>query len=208
MKKIQFIIKPYLTCIMTFLFCMIITIIFPGQGYSQGAGYALDFDGVDDYILVPSASGDELNPQLNITVECWVNLNEIPSIDHQPYLVNKFNSYRLTIVSNGHAKFSIYDGATWYSSEATTVIEKNMWYHIAATYDGSRIRIFVNGMMERSTNLGASPVMQQNAQPVRIGSSDPSLSSYLTNGKIDNVRIWNTNRVPGQIQGSINQKVP
>ena len=84
MKKLRFIIRSVSFCIMTLLFSMIISIIFPKQGYSQGAGFALDFDGVDDYIMVPSSSGDELNPQTNITVECWVNLNEISSTDHNP----------------------------------------------------------------------------------------------------------------------------
>lgn len=207
MKKIRFMIRSVLFCMMIFLFSIIISIIFPIKGYSQGAGFTLDFDGVDDYIMVPSSSGDELNPQTNITVECWVNLNETPSSEHQSHLVTKFNSYRLIIGTSGLPMFSIYSGGTWYSSEGVTIIQKNKWYHVAGTYDGSRLRIFVNGVQEKLTNLGTSPLMQQNEEPVRIGASDPTCASCFTNGKMDGVRIWNTNRVPGQIQNAMNQKV-
>ncbi|MGB1000417.1 MAG: LamG-like jellyroll fold domain-containing protein, partial [Flavobacteriales bacterium] len=45
--------------------------------YSQGSGYALDFDGVDDYVSVGNST--ILRPTTNITIEAWVKPRTIGS---------------------------------------------------------------------------------------------------------------------------------
>jgi len=148
MNTPQSIIRPVLFYIETSLFSLVFLWVCSNNGYSQGAGYALDFDGVDDNVLVASSSGDELNPQTSITVECWINLNEVASSSRRHHLVSKWGSYGVIIETNGHPRFYIYDGS-WYDCQATTIILKNKWYNIARNYDGIDIKIYVNGMLER-----------------------------------------------------------
>jgi len=207
MNTPQSIIRPVLFYIETSLFSLVFLWVCSNNGYSQGAGYALDFDGVDDNILVASSSGDELNPQTSITVECWVNLNEVASSIRRHHMVSKWASYGLIIETNGHPKFYIYDG-NWYYCQATTIIQKNKWYHIAGSYDGIDLKIYVNGILEGTSTPG-SVLLRQNANPVRIGTGGtaPVIADFM-NGKIDEVRIWDTANTITQIQQSMNQKVP
>jgi len=207
MNKPQSIIKPVLYFIATSLLSLIFLWVCSNNGYSQGAGYALDFDGVDDNILVASSSGDELNPQTSITVECWINLNEVASSNRRHHMVSKWGSYGLIIETNGHPRFYIYDG-NWYDCQATTVIKKNKWYHIAGSYDGNDVKIYVNGILEGTSTPG-SVLLRQNSNPVRIGTGGtaPVIADFMY-GKIDEVRIWDTANTITKIQQSMNQKVP
>ncbi len=119
---------------------------------AQVPGKGLVFDGDDDYVNVPTSTSDELNPTESLTLECWVYLNEIPSDTHIPHLISRFNCYALTVGSNGLATAFIQnDEGDWFSKGGTTTITTNKWYHLAATYDGSNLRVFVNGEQEGMT---------------------------------------------------------
>ncbi len=113
---------------------------------AQVPGKGLVFDGDDDYVNVNTTTSDELNPTESLTLECWVYLNEIPSDTHNPHLISRFNCYSLTVGANGFATAYIQnDEGDWFSEAGTTTITTNKWYHLAATYDGSNLRVFVNG---------------------------------------------------------------
>jgi hypothetical protein len=58
--------------------------------------------------------------------------------------------------------------------------------HVAATYDGSTIRLYINGQLEGSKN--ASFQIGTNDLPLSIGSSDGGYRGMK--GAIDDVRIY------------------
>ena len=59
---------------------------------AQVPGNGLVFDGDDDYVYVATESRDELNPEENLTVETWVNLDSATAGVHQPFFVARLNS--------------------------------------------------------------------------------------------------------------------
>ncbi|MCB0332834.1 MAG: hypothetical protein KDD55_04995, partial [Bdellovibrionales bacterium] len=64
----------------------------------------------------------------------------------------------------------------------------NEWTHIAATYDGSIIRLFLNGLLDSST-AHSGEILEDN-RPLTLGAQPGSLSSAL-NGCIDDFVIYN-----------------
>ncbi len=78
----------------------------------------------------------------------------------------------------------------------------NTWYHIAATYDGSMIRLYINGcLVADSAHTGT---MIQNNLITAIGTQSSNSVSEHFRGHIDEVRIWNVTRTQQQILANMN----
>jgi subtilase family serine protease len=86
-----------------------------------------------------------------------------------------------------------------------TTIERDRWYHAAATYDGATWRLYLNGV-EDGMLVVNEPPRSDNTQHAGIGSALNSggVASGFFDGAIDEVRIWNVARTSGEIQESMN----
>lgn len=85
----------------------------------------------------------------------------------------------------------------------TAILPTNAWTHLAATYDGSNLRIYVNGV-----EAGITPVtgpMVTSTLPLRIGGN--ALWGEFFRGVIDEVRIYNRARSASEIGNDMNTPV-
>ena len=91
-------------------------------------------------------------------------------------------------------------GREWRSWETPgSVLTPGKWEHVAATYDGSDYRVYVNGELVFSQAFRAIP----HAAPVQwIG----RLTSFLE-GEVDEVRLWNVARTQEQIRETMYQNL-
>lgn len=71
-------------------------------------------------------------------------------------------------------------------------IERNRWYHIADTYDGSTIRVYVNGVLDGSASY-AQALRRGDNTNLYIG-GDGQFNNKWFYGQIQNVRVSNTAR--------------
>jgi hypothetical protein len=89
-----------------------------------------------------------------------------------------------------------------------TTIRKNIWYHAAVTYDGTFLKLYLNGVLESALEINKQP-MNQSAVKTAIGAvlltGDVPAGSF--NGLIDEVRIWNYARTQTEIQNEINKEI-
>lgn len=126
------------------------TIIGASWKYQNGL-WCLSFDGIDD--KVDCGKHESLNLQGALTCEAWVNLKGTPK--NYSCVLNKedtANTYGwgLLVHSNRKVQFWVDDGDAQGVQDATTVLQDNIWYHIAGRYNGSAINVFVNGAKEGS----------------------------------------------------------
>jgi hypothetical protein len=70
-----------------------------------------------------------------------------------------------------------------------------VWHYVTGVYDGSNLRIYVDGVQESSTNIG-SVVAYTGTDPLWIG-KDPN---RWFNGMVDEVRIYNRALSAGEVQ--------
>ncbi len=77
------------------------------------------------------------------------------------------------------------------------------WYHLAGTYDGKAITVYVNGVKVKSQPF--SGPMYIDKSDLFIGKGDPEFSfgEYL-HGLLDEIRLWNLARSPEQVRSSMN----
>jgi hypothetical protein len=75
--------------------------------------------------------------------------------------------------------------------------------HMAATYDGQRLRLYTNGVLDAEAAVPFSSI-SYDASPVRIGALEHCCGLLgRLNGRIDAVRIWNHPRSAALIQADM-----
>jgi hypothetical protein len=67
----------------------------------------------------------------------------------------------------------------------TTPLQANLNYHIATTYDGSNLRIYLNGALQATASVGSIGTPAQNFYLCGL----PGVSQFA--GRLDEVKIWN-----------------
>ncbi len=209
---LQFIYLNYKNMKKVNIFNILLTLFFMASTFllqAQVPENGLVLDGVDDYISVPSLAGDEFNPEFDLTLECWVNLNEAAAMGvHRPHLITKLGVYGLVIEESGYVRFFLFTDSVWYATPdyTTSLINPGLWYHLAATYDGAVARLYVNGVEQATVTI--NDTLFQNAENIRIGSFDMTGGVDNTAGMFEEVRIWNVTRTPAEIQDNMNRTIP
>ncbi|HLX69362.1 MAG TPA: LamG-like jellyroll fold domain-containing protein, partial [Verrucomicrobiae bacterium] len=176
--------------------------------YAPGeVGQAFNFNG-SSYVQMPD------NPTLHFTngmsVEAWINLNHYTGnntdiLVKYDALAFRANSYALSIegASTHRAYFTVVDtnfnGNQLFSSVA---IPTNQWVHIAGTYDGVTMNIYVNGILSGSA---AQPNgMFQGTRPLTIGASLNGGPVSFFAGEIDEASLYNRGLTAGEVQAIYN----
>src|SRR5262249_36495263 len=117
-------------------------------------GQAFSFGG-SGYVDVPDSISLHLVNAM--TMDAWVYRNE-PSTAFWTIVkkAGETHGYSLELEEGtGRVSFFIFfdNGAGtfgWVPATSTTVLQANTWYHVAGTFDGSALRIYVNGVLEKS----------------------------------------------------------
>ena len=168
---------------------------------------ALLFDGIDDYVQVPD--DDTLDITDEITVMAWVKVNDYES--GRFYTVagkwndrdGDYRGYLLgisTFDGNLQPRFYISsDGSNYPSAQSSINLNTGTWYHLAGTFDGSNLKIYVNGEEKGSYSYPAS--INSNNQPVLIGGDRAGGDNgRCFSGKIDEVKVYSCALTEGKIQ--------
>jgi len=160
-------------------------------------GSALNFQNSGDYLSI--ADNSLLKPS-NITVEAWVypttNFVNWTAIATKTTNGSWSDGYGLVKSGTGNIiRFFVNNYNSGSSGDATLAL--NTWSHVAGTYDGSTIKLYVNGTLINSASY--STPLTNSTQPLLIGRGAGS-NGYRWIGKIDDIRIYNYARSAEQIR--------
>lgn len=175
------------------------TIIETGQNSS------LAFNGTtSSYASIPDAPA--LNITNAITLEAWINP---ASWIYRGTIVSKESTnrgYVLRISSSGALSFAFGTSST--VNEIITVsphpLVLNEWQHVAATYDGTTMKLYRNGV--QVATKAQTGTIATNTSTLDISRSSLSTYRYF-NGKIDEVRVFNVALDAATIQSWYNKSV-
>ncbi len=154
-------------------------------------GKALEFDGVNDFVEIPDSNSLDITDE--ITMEAWVKPYSFSTI---PYIISKKKTdtaglYALIITDEGKAK-AFFDTPNHIT--AWDPIPLDEWTYLAATFNGSVKRIYINGV--ENNNETYSHIAPTSTHPLRIGSPG---SGDNFDGIIDEVRLSNVGRTAEEI---------
>ena len=167
-------------------------------------GSALLFDGVDDLVVIPDSNSLDLT--LGMTLEAWVYPSAVMSY-WRSILHKQVDAYFLHANSTANRPMvgGIFGGSCCTILQGTSALPANQWTHLAGTYDGATLRLYVNGVQQASQARTGS--LEVNGFPVHLGGNTYAPSEHFS-GRIDEVRIYNRALSVSEIQGDMNTPLP
>ncbi|MFK7951947.1 MAG: LamG domain-containing protein [Ekhidna sp.] len=159
--------------ILSILFLSALTGLFPIKINAQN--YALAFDGVDDKISVST-----LGTSSNFTYEMWVYFPSDPG--GFVTLLDFSNDNPWVGIANGI--FALWDGGTQGSG---LLLQKDRWKHLAITYASNTIKFYIDGELKKTI----TKTLSNSVTGMTIGFST---GDGYYEGRMDELRIWNTER--------------
>jgi hypothetical protein len=166
-----------------------------------GGNIALEFDGSNDYIYTNTYS----SATNSLTLEAWIFpsatvYKRIISNYSGTSAVGQFGFDTSNPTNNGRGlRFFVIGGpSVTHSVTVANVLTLNTWNHVASTFDNGVMKLYVNGLAV-ATSTAPFTSIPSNPNEITIG-EDPSIvvSEYF-NGKMDDIRIWNTARTAAEI---------
>ena len=148
--------------------------------------FALNFDGDNDYAEVLDSIS--LAASSAVTLSAWINPDNLAGGLPYPAIISKSSAYRLYLHTDKRVRFQIYEGGTSIVAKPSTTISDNTWTHIAGTFDGSQLNVYINGILEKTVSYSGSININQN--PLYLGARHTAKDFF--SGKIDDVRIYNS----------------
>jgi hypothetical protein len=178
-----------------------------GSVFTVGkVGQAFQFDGtVQSQIIVPDSQS--LRPTTAVTVDAWINPSSAGtgfqgvlfkgntgSAGGQPYslFVGGVNHQVVVRVGND---------STFDALGSVGGLPANVYSHVAFTYDGATIRIYINGALDSSAASSIGNLAQIDTNVLRIGGLG---SSFAYTGAADEIGIYNRALSLAEIQSISN----
>ena len=158
-------------------------------------GKALQFNGTNAIVSIPDAG--DLHLTTGVTLEAWVNPSTISSAWRD--VVYKANdNYYLEASSTNASKpdAGVIAGGSYGDAFGSAALPASTWTFLTETYDGSNVRLYVNGTQVAAT--AHTGTLTASSNPLTIG-GDNIYGQYFA-GMIDNVRVYNVALTPAQIQ--------
>jgi hypothetical protein len=167
------------------------------------AGGALTFNGTSSRVSIGDAA--DLDLTSGMTIEAWVRPTTL-------------SGWRTVIMKErpGGLAYTLYahdqsprpaaylnTGGADQTAPGTAALPLNTWSHLAATYDGTALRLYVNGVQVGTRSVTGSLISTSGG--LSIGGNAP-WGEYFA-GQIDDVRVYNRALTPTEIQADMNTPV-
>ena len=164
------------------------------QGAVRGA---LAFDGNDDAVRIDAESAFDM--RWGITVAAWVRIDALER-DWQTVIAKGDSAWRLsTYQDSSRMHFAVTGGPEYYQANSQTALHTNQWYHVCGTYDGRRIRLFINGSEDVEQSVEYTGGISTNDEPVFISNNSQKERRHWK-GLVDDLRVYNYALKPAEIE--------
>jgi hypothetical protein len=185
--------------------------LFSANLIAQGGINTLYFDGADDYVYCGEDTSLDITD--SITVEAWVKVDvaQPGGVYHRivdKYLYTAQQGYNLMIERNSKVamfEFWATDGSKNYilSNEP---LNDEFWHHVAVTYDGNIMCMFVDGFVTNQDTIGLKTI-RVCPKTLNIGDGHDGNVWHPFKGKIEEVCLWKTALDSATIRNWMHKKV-
>jgi hypothetical protein len=166
---------------------------------------------------IAAESSNELKTFSALTLEAWIKPisgggewalimgKQYNSADSNPWYSYRFLASSANASEKGFPRRVSFDIAPVTTSgevgvESTTVVPVDVWTHIAGVYDGSTMKIYINGVLENT--VPQTGALRGSDLPMYIGAAPWTFNNNY-NGWMDELRVWNVARTQEEIQYSM-----
>jgi Concanavalin A-like lectin/glucanases superfamily len=146
------------------------------------------------------------------TLAAWVFAKANPVVDERWEVAEKAGAYWLNIRSDTRkVRAGGIFGGKWVYLDSTAAVPLNKWTHVAATYDGTAVKVYVNGVLSGSTPATGPTFVNDN--PLTVGAKNrrdllpPTLEALFCGG-IDDFRLYNRALTGAQVKAAMAAALP
>ncbi|MCB0520979.1 MAG: T9SS type A sorting domain-containing protein [Lewinellaceae bacterium] len=168
----------------------------------------LHFDRIDDYVAVPNASQYIAN-STGITMAGWFYTDELvygqgmmgirdgAGATGEMYVIQLDNGkLECRLTTNG----TLYE----YASPTFTVVPQ-VWQHIAWVYDGSQVKLYIDGVLKGSK--AAAGTITSTTKTFGLGKSLLGGFNFVFGGRMDEVSLWSKGLTQQEIQDMMDNEL-
>lgn len=203
----------------------IIGMIIALEGFSQGSGSTLRFDGVNDWVSVPNSSSLNMTTN-NFSIEFWVkrtsNYSDYAKMiagkkvapGNAPDSPDKNAGYDVLITKGAYQPLlRVGDGSVYESSRPTNagdLVPLNEWTHICFVYIYSThtATCYINGEAVPTSKFTTGNIgSMSNSDSFKIAHLGNTNLNHYFPGEIDELRVWNDARTLAEIQDNMCKKL-
>jgi hypothetical protein len=170
-----------------------------------GGGTALSFDGVSTRVTIAGAALPVANKAR--TIEMWLKVKAAAPDWSPNHTVFEYGGdgtgagFGVDMDTFPSMELYVHPSAT--SLFFNTGVAQEKWFHFAASYDGTTLRAFIDGV-ERGTKT-MSAALATTTTPLSIAGAN-SARKYFS-GSIDEVRVWSVARTGDEIKQAMSQRL-
>jgi hypothetical protein len=191
------------TCIIAIMIIVAVTIL-PSCQSQTPPTYGLEFDGTDDY--VDCGNNEALNITDAITIEAWVKDIEQTiwgQIVGRRHSTKWQEDYAITVRNDGANQMYLFiitdsDGGEWGIGDYSVPVDSE-WHHVAGTFDGSYLKLYINGELKKTKDTGSERSIATSGYDLIMG----DYFGQALNATISEVRIWGIARTESQIKDNM-----
>ncbi|HYT58842.1 MAG TPA: tandem-95 repeat protein [Haliangiales bacterium] len=162
-------------------------------------GKALQFNGTSSLVTINDAASLDLTTAM--TLEAWVNPSVVSSAWRD--VIYKGNDIYLLMGTTPNGGVPSLGGTFANSLFSPSSLALNTWTHLAGTYDGAMMRLYINGVQVASQAQTGN--ILTSTDPLQIGGD--SLYGQYFQGMIDEVRVYNRALSQSEIQSDMNTPI-
>jgi hypothetical protein len=174
---------------------------------AAGPAAALNFDGSDDIVQSNNSINTTLALSNKITVEAWINptnANYLGCIVGN-YQTSGSGMQFLLRRDYSNYVFWVDNGSGFQNVTSTVTVTTGVWTHVAGTWDGNVMKIYINGVLTGTTAVTGSNFASSSNQ-LWLGGNTAGTPEMFT-GSMDEVRIWNKALCQSEIQNNMNCEI-
>ena len=168
----------------------------PAPGRTGAPGAALAFDGVDDAVTVPATPA--LTPTDAVTVSVWIRPSALP--EREMFVVSHGswqNRWKVSLTPDARPRWTVNTTARILDLDGPAPVAEGAFTHLAATYDGARMRLYVDGA--QVADAAQEGAIRSTDLPLLIGQMLPGQADYNFAGTVDDVRVYNRALDAGEV---------
>jgi hypothetical protein len=171
-----------------------------------GRGFAIRLVGSQhQYLAVPERNALDVN---RFTVAALVNYTGVENDQTlgRWEVVEKAGAYWINVRTDGHVRVGGFFGGctnpSWKFLDSNVTIPINTWTHVASTYNGSTLTVWINGA--RAGSMAVTGTTCSNNRPLAVGAKNYPAAGLLEafwDGQLDDIRIYRRALSGSEIRG-------
>ena len=169
-------------------------------------GDSLKFNGTSSCVLV--ADGSDLRLGEEFTLETWVRPEG--ELKKDPIIFKEGSGYLNYALDIGHTTTGRAEGSIGVTTSpnhkevaSTASLQANVWTHLATTFDGAKLRLYVNGELVATKTVTGGDSGREGA--LKIG-CDSQYGEHF-HGRIDEVRVYDRALDENEVDGDLGKPI-